>query len=38
MMTGTVNRCSWTVPSNIPVSAFGGNSLFGSLMVSVQVW
>jgi photosystem I subunit PsaO len=21
--------CSWTIPSNIPVSAFGGQSLFG---------
>jgi photosystem I subunit PsaO len=27
--------CSWTIPSNIPVSAFGGKSLFGLLTASI---
>lgn len=27
--------CSWTIPSNIPVSAFGGQSLFGLFTQSI---
>ena len=27
--------CSWTIPSNIPVGALGGKSLFGALTGSI---
>ena len=27
--------CSWTIPSNIPTSAFGGQSLFGLFTQSI---
>lgn len=27
--------CSWTIPSNIPVSGFGGQSLFGLFTSSI---
>jgi photosystem I subunit PsaO len=30
-----ISFLGWTVPSSIPVSAFGGNSLFGSFMGSI---
>lgn len=29
------SNCRWVIPSNIPVSAFGGQSLFGAFTQSI---